>query len=241
MSASATVFALVLARCAGFIARAPGFSHPQVPRIVRAALAFVLTLGLAPTIALGRALPTGALAAALLSEVAIGFAIGLGASVLYEGVSAGAHALDDYIGIRGQNPGITTVGGAGLGPAWQLLFVAGFFVLDGYQVLLAIFADVFARLPPGAVVSAHDWYALATSLPGTVMRAAVLVAGPAVVLAFVVQLGLGAIARVVPRFSSLQISYPLAFGVAAAASVVAMPLLFPLSGRAWLDLPMLHR
>lgn len=241
MTGGGTVFALVLARCAGFVVRAPGFSHPQVPRAARAAFVLVLALGVAPALAPLRPLDAGAFAAAFASEIAIGFAIGFAASVLYEGAAAGAHTLDDYVGIRGQNPGITTVAGAGLGPAWQLLFVAGFFMLDGYRALLLIFADAFRTFPPGGIVATGDWYALTVSLCAAVLRAAVLVGGPAVVLAFIVHFGLGAIARVVPRLTTLQLSYPLVFGVAVAASLVAMPLLFPLAGRPWLDLRFVGR
>lgn len=241
MTAGATLFALVFARCAGFVSHAPGFAHPQVPRVVRAALAFVLAFGLAPALAPVATLSAGAFVAALVSEAVVGVAIGIGTSVLYDGLAAGANAVDDYVGVRAQNPGIVSVAGAGLGPAWALLAVAAFFVFGGYQLLLWVFADSFHSLPPASIVRPHAWLELATAVPIAVLRAALLIAGPAIVLGLVAHVMLGAIGRIVPRFSTLQLSWPLAFGLATGTTLVAIPLVAPLAGHPWLVLPMLRK
>jgi len=41
---------LVFARSAGLMFRAPGFTHPSVPTIVRLGLALALALGIAPAV-----------------------------------------------------------------------------------------------------------------------------------------------------------------------------------------------
>jgi flagellar biosynthesis protein FliR len=50
------------------------------------------------------------------------------------------------------------------------------------------------------------------------------VAAPAVALAFVVQIALGALSRVVPRFGSFTLAFPLAFAAALVATVLSVPL-----------------
>jgi flagellar biosynthesis protein FliR len=50
------------------------------------------------------------------------------------------------------------------------------------------------------------------------------VAAPALVLAFVVQIALGALSRVVPRFGSFTLAFPLAFAAALIATAIAVPL-----------------
>lgn len=231
---------LVLARCAGFVFRAPGFSHPSVPHPVRAGLALVLAIAVTPAVRNAH-VPDGlAFAVAAATEAAIGAAIGFAASILYDGAYAGGRALDDYVGIRGGVPGVQIFAASGFGRIWSLVFTAGFFLLGGYRVAIAAFARSFERLPPGAVPSSHALYAYAIALPATIVEAALLVAGPAIAAAFVGQVTLGALARVIPRFAAFTLSFPIAFGMALAATLIAIPFLLPVSGVPWIHLPFLQ-
>lgn len=230
---------LVFARCAGFVFRAPGFSHPSVPPSVRAGLALVLAVGLVPGIQTHHAFEGLAFVFALASELAVGAAIGVGASVLYDGAYSGGRALDDYVGIRGSVPNAAIAASSGFGRIWSLTFLAAFFLLDGYQIVIRVFADGFSRLPPGALVGALAWQQFAISLPVLILKAAALIAGPAIALIFVIQFGLGALSRVIPRFQSFTLSFPIIFGAALLVTILMVPLLFPLAGRPWLQLPFL--
>lgn len=90
---------LVFARCAGFAARAPGFSHPSVPHALRAGIALLLTVAIAPGL---RDVQFDGikLLIALVVEFLLGSAIGMGASLLYDGAYAGGRMLDDYVGVK---------------------------------------------------------------------------------------------------------------------------------------------
>ncbi len=109
-------FLLTFARCAGFVFRAPGFSHPDVPPPVRAGFAFTLAFALN-----AHAAPVGARRSRAGSrlrsrrETLIGAAIGIAASMLYDGAFAGGRALDDYVGIRASVPSANVDAGAGFG------------------------------------------------------------------------------------------------------------------------------
>lgn len=232
---------LVLARCAGFTFRAPGFSHPSVPAPVRAGLALVLALLLAPVVH-ARAVPRDAmLAFAVAAELGVGAAIGTGASILYDGAYAGGRALDDYAGIRGSVPGASLYAASGFGRVWSLVFTAAFFLLGGYRLCIAAMVQSFAQLPPGSAVSMHGLYAYAIGLPAAIVSAALLVAGPAIALMFVGQVALGALARVIPRFAAFSLSFAVVFALALLATIAAVPALLPAGASPWFFAPFLPR
>jgi flagellar biosynthetic protein FliR len=228
--------ALVFARCIGFVSRAPGFSHPSVPIPLRAALAFVLALALVPTLVAARVFAGPSLVVALVFELLVGAAIGFGASVLYEGAAAGGHVLDDFIGIQVANPTATAGSGQSFQQLWGLGFIAAFFVLNGYQFIVLALSDSLQSIPPGSLI-VHSLGTFALGLPVLVMRAALLVAGPALALGVVASLGLGAIARIVPRFNNFLLTFPVLFAVVLLTTLVMLGPILAGGGKPWLYLP----
>jgi flagellar biosynthetic protein FliR len=227
---------LVFARCAGFVFRAPGFSHPDVPAPVRAGFAYVLTLALAHAYASSARIVAGGVVFALAGEVLIGAAIGIAASMLYDGAYAGGRALDDYVGIRASVPSADVAAGAGFGRLWSLAFATAFFTLGGYRIALRAFSETFVALPPGALVAPSGLQTFAVALPETLLRAACFVAAPAVAIAFVAQVSLAAIARLVPRFSTFTLAFPIVFACAILATVAGLVGTLHLAATPWMDL-----
>lgn len=207
--------------------------------MVRAGLALVLTIAMLPAVRAVHSSAGIAFAFAIALDFGIGAAIGIAASVLYDGAYAGGRALDDYVGIRGSVPNAQIFAGAGFGRIWSLVFTAGFFLLGGYRVLIFAFSRSFESVPPGGAVSAHALYLYGVALPVSIIEAALLVAGPAIALVFVAQFTLGALTRVIPRFASFTLSFPIVFGAALAATIIAVPLLFGQSAVPWLRVPFL--
>lgn len=226
---------LVFARCAGFVFRAPGFSHPSVPPPLRAGLAYVLSLALMRGSTSHVAAPA-ALPFAVASEALIGAAIGIAASMLYDGAFAGGRAIDDYVGIKSSVPSANVSAGAGFGRLWSLAFTAGFFVLGGYRFALVGFAQTLQTLPPGTLASARDIATFAIALPQTLVRAAFFVAGPAIALALVAQVGLALLSRLAPRFSTFTLTFPVVFASVLLATIAALPIVLGAAGRPWMDL-----
>jgi len=210
--------------------RAPGFSHPDVPPAARAALAYVFALALAGSVR-ARLPPTpAALVASVALEVAIGAAIGTGASLLYDGAYAGGRALDDYAGVRGSVPAANVGAGAGFGRLWSLSIVTAFFVLGGDRIALAAFAHTFEALPPGALPAARELAAFAVTLPATLVRAALFVAGPSIAAVFAVQIALAALARVVPRFATFTLSFGFVIAAVIATTALSVATLWTVDG-----------
>jgi flagellar biosynthetic protein FliR len=231
---------LVFARCAGFVFRAPGFSHPDVPPPVRAGFAYVLALALAHAYASSARYVAGGIVFAVATEALIGAAIGIAASMLYDGAYAGGRALDDYVGIRASVPSADVAAGAGFGRLWSLAFATAFFTLGGYRVALRAFGESFVALPPGALVGPSDLQTFAVALPETLLRAACFVAAPAVAIAFVAQVSLAAIARLVPRFSTFTLAFPIVFACAILATVAGLAGTLHVAATPWMDLSALR-
>jgi flagellar biosynthetic protein FliR len=231
-------FLLVFARSAGLLFRAPGFTHPATPMMVRLALAAALAVGIAPGLGRRPELDPGALAIAIAGEVAIGAAIGLGASLLYDGAYYGGRMIDDYIGFRGSVPNAAVSSAQGFGRLWSSLFLAGFFLLDGQRVVIEGFAQSFTHVAPGALIGSADWLRFGLSLPPTIARAALLVGAPAIAVAAVVQVALAAVARVVPRLTSFTLSFPLIFAAALLVAIATLPLYAPLAAHPIMPIPL---
>ncbi|MDB5069977.1 MAG: flagellar biosynthetic protein FliR [Candidatus Eremiobacteraeota bacterium] len=228
---------LVFARAAGLVARAPGFSHPSVPPVARAGFAFALAFGVAPFVAPVRALELGAFTFALAGDFVVGAAIGFGASLLYDGAYFAGRTVDDYLGVRGSVPGANVASAQAFGRLWSYAFLAAFVLLDGWVPVVRAFADSFAHVAAGSFVAGDAWMRFAIAFPATILRAAFLVAAPAIAVAASLQLALAAVARVVPRFSSFTLAFPVVFAAALIVTLVTVPLLAPLGARPWLVLP----
>jgi flagellar biosynthesis protein FliR len=215
---------LTFARCAGFVFRAPGFSHPSVPAPLRAGLALTLSTAIGPArVGIAPKLDDAAFVVALLAEFAIGSAIGMTASLIYDGAYAGGRIVDDYVGVKAIAPSLELVAPSGFGRVWSLALTGGFFLSGAYRVTLLGFAQTFSSMPVGFPIHPDGWAQYAGSFAATIVAVAVEIAAPAVALAFVVQVALGALSRVIPRFGSFTLAFPLAFAAALVATAVTVP------------------
>jgi flagellar biosynthesis protein FliR len=228
---------LVFARGAGMVFRAPGTSHPSVPAPVRVALALGLALAIAPHVAPVRALGAAHFALAIAAETLLGAAIGTGASLLYDGAYYAGRTIDDYLGVRGSVPNANVVSAQGFGRLWSSVFLAGYFLLDGYVPVVRAFAGSFERVAAGSLVAPAAWLHFAVALPVTIVQAAVLIAAPALAIVAALQIALAAIARVVPRFTHFSLAFPAVFAAAIVVALVGIPIVAPLAARPWLVLP----
>jgi flagellar biosynthetic protein FliR len=227
---------LVFARAAGLMLRAPGFSHPSVPPLVRAAFALALAFVVAPpaTVApLGAA--TFVFAAA--GELLLGAAMGTGAALLYDAAYYAGRLVDDYVGVRGSVPNANVTSAQAFGRLWSSVFLAGFFLLDGYVPVVRAFAASFTVVAPGAFVAPGDWLRFGLALPRTIVTCALTIAAPVIGTAFAVQVAFAAVARVVPRLANFALAFPVVFAAAIVVTLVAIPLLAPWSARPVLVLP----
>jgi flagellar biosynthetic protein FliR len=216
--------ALVLARCVGFVFRAPGFSHPSVPGPLRLGFALLLAMAIAPGARAAVSDAGGAaFVVAFVCEFLIGGALGMAASLLYDGAYAGGRVVDDFVGVRAIAPSLQLVAPSGFGRVWSLALTGAFFLTGAYRLMLVGFVQSFARMPPGSAPNPSAWGSFVANFATAFVDVALQVAAPAVGLAFVVQIALGALSRVVPRFGSFTLAFPLALAAAIVMTAIAVP------------------
>jgi flagellar biosynthesis protein FliR len=174
---------------------------------------------------------------AVASETLLGAAIGTGASLLYDAAYYAGRTIDDYVGVRGSVPNANVTSAQAFGRLWSSVFLAGFFLFDGYVPVVRALAASFDAVAPGATIAPAMWSAYAVALPVTIVRAAMLIAAPALAVALTVQVALAAVARVVPRLSSFSLAFPVVFAAAIVVTLAGIPLFAPLAAHPWLVLP----
>jgi len=215
---------LVFARCAGFVFRAPGFSHPSIPPPLRAGFAMTLAMAIAPSTGPSPPRVDGAsFALALLVEFLLGSAIGMSASLVYDGAYAGGRIVDDFVGVKAIAPNLQLVAPSGFGRVWSLAFTGSFFLSGADRMAVLGFAQSFARIPLSPALHSNAWGAYGAAFAATFVIVALQVAAPAIAFAFVVQIALGALSRVIPRFGSFTLAFPLAFAAALVATAIGVP------------------
>lgn len=206
--------------------------------MVRVIVGCALAFAIAPSARAAHA-PSGALfAIAVAAEVLFGAAIGQFASLLYDAAYAGGRVVDDYAGVRAIAPSAQLVAPSGFGRIWSIAFTGGFFLFGAYRIVILAFAQTFRTVPPGVGVTAASVVAYAGALGETMMLAALAVAGPAVALAFVVQVALAAVSRAVPRLGGVTLVSPFVFAAAIAATAISVPTLEGLAAHPYVNAPL---
>jgi flagellar biosynthesis protein FliR len=191
---------------------------------VRAGLALFLAIAVTPGVTVVH-IDGLALVLACATELFIGAAIGMVASLVYDAAYAGGRAVDDYVGVKAIAPNLQLVAPSGFGRVWSLAYTGGFFLLGAYRVTLLAFAQSFTRIAPGLPFESHAWGPYVIGFAGAILLAALGVAAPAIGLSFVVQIALGALSRAVPRFGSVTLAFPIGFAAALIATVLSVGIL----------------
>jgi flagellar biosynthesis protein FliR len=214
--------------------KAPGFSHPATPKTVRVLLAVAFALGIAPALPMQAESAPVVFALNFAREFVLGAGIGISVSVLYDGAYSGGRALDDYLGVKAAMPAAMVQSGSGFGRLWSNSFLAAFFLLGGVESVVQILARIFMLLPPGSLPSTHGFFEYAIAVPRMISEAALAIVGPAIAMAFFVQIALAGIGRIVPRFSTFALSFPVVFGAALFLTIAAAPAVLQLGAHPWI-------
>jgi flagellar biosynthetic protein FliR len=156
-------------------------------------------------------------------EFLIGSALGMAASLVYDAAYAGGRMVDDYVGVKAMAPSIELVAPSGFGRIWSLVLTGAFFLTGAYRLTLWSLATSFERIPLDAPLRAGAWAAFAANFCMQFVAVALQVAAPAIGLAFVVQVALGSLSRVIPRFGSFTLAFPLTFAAALIATTIVVP------------------
>lgn len=196
----------------------PIFSTNNVPIAVKGAMTIVFTLGLWPHLALpGSLMPEHPfdMALILLGEVIIGLVLSMAINFLFMGIQSGGELLGFQMGftmISFADPLTGNQTGIAAYFLWMCSLLT-FLALDGHLYMLKGFAASFAILPPGALYIGENILWEILSLSAQVFVLALKIAAPVMVAIFMVEVGLGFVARTSPQIHIMEFGFPAKIGV----------------------------
>ena len=214
--ANLPTFAFVLTRVTGMLLVGPLWSMQGLPRILRAALAFVLTLMLLPTVSRAEVpdqllrIPVG-----LAMEFLLGLLIGLGAAVVVQGASMAGEVLTSQMGLN-LGPSASPVSEVvipGVGQLQSFLALLIYLSVNGHLMLLRGVGRSLEALPPGLNLVLAGGPGIGTRIFETLFSVALQVAAPALVALVLINLAVGITSRAVPQLNAIMVLFPVTIGV----------------------------
>ena len=230
LAAWTTLFLWPFVRMLSLVSTAPVFGESVVPGKVRIAIAAVLTLVIAPTLAPLPSIPIVSLGGVwiLIQQVLIGAAIGFSMRLLFAAVLAAGEYIGLQMGLSFASFFDPVSGGATMVVArlLNMLALLIFLAVDGHLLLINALAASFATVPiSDAPMASHGWTLLVAS-GGQIFTTGLLLALPLVTALLTLNLAMGILNRASPQFSIFAVGFPLTL----MAGIFMMEMLMPQLG-----------
>lgn len=209
-----TVVLLVFARLGAALMLVPGFGEHHVLARLRLLLALLLSVLLGPALATTMPAPPRdplLLAALVAPEVLVGLLLGFAARLALAAVHVGGSLVAAQSGLSAASMFDPSEATTGTIPG-SLLSVAALtllFAADFHHLLLRAIMGSYAVFPVGAGVDLAAAAELLVRLSGQALATGVRIAAPMIVAGLVVNLGLGAMGRMVPSLPVFFVALPL--------------------------------
>ena len=220
------LFVLVSARVAGVMLTAPVWSMTTIPGTVRGAIAVVITLALLPAVPnVPVAVDGMSVLVPLVTELLLGIAIGMTASVFLAGVAVAAEVVSLQMGLSlgSALAGMAEIGTPGGGQLEGQFSLAVYVAVGGHLALLGAVARSFTVIAPGAPLAMTSGGNALLTLGGTVFSTGIHVAAPMMVALLITNLGLAVLNRAVPQLNTMMVAVPITVAVGLIALGTALP------------------
>lgn len=221
-----TALVLLGSRIGGLVLVAPVFSSRLVPMTVRTAMVILFTVLLYPaarSVATGQAITP----AAVLSEMLVGFCIGLGAALLIGAMEVAGDYIAVQIGLSGAallDP-LSNQQSAVLGTFLQLFAVTLLLSVDGHLVMLDAVSDSTQRIPLGSALAVDSGLMELAGVGSVLFSLGLQFAAPVIAVALVANVALAVLSRAAPQLNILQIAFPVQILAGLATLGAAIPIL----------------
>ncbi|MEP6571530.1 MAG: flagellar biosynthetic protein FliR [Gemmatimonadota bacterium] len=233
-------FALVSARVSGVLMIAPLWSMTSVPRTIRAAIAVVITIMLLPG-AHPVHLPEEVYGMPILlgSELILGLAIGLTASVLMQGFALAGEVASLQMGLSLGNAltPMPEVPVSGIGELKSYFALAIYVGMSGHLMLISGLGESLVTIPPGGALNLADGGHFALALGGTVFSTGVRAAAPVMVALFLANVALAVVSKAVPQLNVMMVAFPITISVGLMVLAASLPFVGSLLAGAVSGLP----
>jgi flagellar biosynthetic protein FliR len=222
-------FMLVLARIGAAMALLPGLGEATVPAMVRVGLALCVTVLLLPSILpLVPPMPEAGLTAAgmVIAEVITGLWLGWLARLFCLALPVAGQLIAYLLGLSSVLQPDPELGAQSTALAALFGIAAPLAILVSglYALPLTALAGSYQLIPPGTLLPSADSTATSVGIVGQVFSLSLRLASPFVLASIVWHIGIGLIARLVPRLQIYFVSMPgqIVGGLALLASLVGV-------------------
>ncbi len=222
---SAAVGVLVALRITGLVLIAPVFSAKTLPGSVRTALVVLFTVLIQPLAYAAVRVPPHVTPATALSEIVVGFAIGLGAALVVGAAEGAGDLLATQIGLSGAslldplNNASTPV----LASFLSLFAVTVLLAFNVHLVMIEALGASLRSIPVGSAMDVQRGLGALLSLGGTLFVTGLRFAAPVVATVMIGNAALAVLSRAAPQLNILSLAFPLQIGLGLFALGAAIP------------------
>lgn len=220
-------FLLVMVRVSVILLMIPIFQSAQVNRLTRFALGMAVTFVVWHVVPPIAPLGIGALTAAVISQVFVGFIFGFVAFLVFVGIQFAGEVMDLEVGfsivnvinpLTSQNVSVLGEFQLALGSLIYLTANAHHFLFKGLGGSFALVPLPYAVLGPGLETDLMAFF-------GQAFFMVFQIAAPVGIALFLTNIGLALMTRVAPQLNVFAIGFPLQIVIGLSMIVISLPLL----------------
>lgn len=222
-------FMLVLTRISALIYAFPFFGSPAIAGRVRIAVTLVISFMLLPVVGvegLGLDWGLGRLAFSIGREMMIGLMVGFGTKFLFEAFSVAGTFAGRQMGfaIAELVDPVTSAPQSMVGQFWALAAILLFLAIDGHHFLVRLLVQNFQIVPlDNGILQPASGQMLITGST-EMFQLALKLAAPAIIITLMLDVGVGILARAMPRLHVFFVVLPLKLVVGIFALIVSLQL-----------------
>lgn len=221
---------LIFLRVAAVVFSAPVLDSASIPVVFKAGLALSVSILLLPVVAVDvhvGQLHLIPLVIAVVSEVAIGVAIGLSAKLLFTGIQLAGQISGFQMGFAVANvvDPTTSLQIPILAQFYNLTAMLVFLAINAHHMFFAALVDCFNVIPPLSLPISSQLVGFMMNMTADMFVVAIKVGAPLIAVMLIVSVGLGLMARTVPQIHIFIVAMPMKILVGMAMLMVVMPYL----------------
>lgn len=219
---------LASVRIVSWLAVVPPFSSRALPAMAKVIVSLGLAFAVVPSLAANPVpLGTAELLVNVLTQAALGLAMGFVTYLLFAAVAAAGSLIDVFGGFslpQGFDPlglNMNTV----FGKFYQMLATMLLFVTGGHLIVIGGLLKTFELLPLGETAGVPGSPAMLVTAFGMFFLTAVQIALPMIAVLFIADLGLALLTKVAPQLNAINVMFPAKIGLTLLLVGLSFPVL----------------
>lgn len=228
------LFLLVFMRMTGFVVLNPVFGRSSVPTILKVAFSLLCAFIITPTLHIATTFAgVPQMFVALLSELAVGLAIGMVLNILFAVVTMAGEFIDYQMGLSMAmmyDPG-SGVNMPIIGNYFNILLMVVFFAGNAHLSLLSMVTDSFRAIAPGTVFPTAASARFVASMGKDMLELGLRMAIPIIVVEIVGIVAIGLLMKAVPQINVFTVGIQIQMIVGVLILLFASPMIVLLCDR----------